>query len=721
MQNHKRLAFDMQNNKGERGRRSLWARLHSLVAGAAAEAGAPFEFKSLPKHEAAELAVGCSVRLADGLKIVRQYGRFLTGAARSWRAERAADWFEDGPLVVDASLDSTYARHLELFGRVVDKPGFGELCYELHQTVPCTDRGLTRHLLSLCFPSAREYEVDVALGLARLGGGFAEFKNRFECWRGRGLVGVLLAACQRMPGASSWGTEDPHFVEALRAVAACRSEVELEAALHLFVGCLDWEAPEGRGVMAQLEALAVAMGVKSNGPEFDLSRALKKFPDFTQKNEAHEIWTQARGALEECFPPGSLLVGSKRASWGLACLTPVYQRGVLSVAERSLEWLEPQALAPAPTRVQDVVSRLGAILLSPEFGHLMMLAMPGRETLADGVAKPITAGEREVCATPRLLLHFMAAPGRLLSEPEDIVGLQAALEARMPRTLIGGPARLLAWRVDPPRSVVLYGGPVIAPGEPVGPPHLLKKLLVDERTAARPFGAIEALPTPPHDIPGLLARRLAYHAQNSWEWPGVIMEATGVHTALMEGLACFCLSRPQLHTEVRLHASPKWDNAHEDARYAETQLGANGRRYREWVSVSAGSPAQKVRLEAHLVEAKTTHWTQFAWRRADDSIDWVRVCSSVPPGGLIVLKERVWPDASPPPASVRRDLHALLLSVKAKYLQNLGLLPMRVPNQRVEPTSTSVYTDEPAGQVLLCYAPVGGETLEFMAFELAPP
>lgn len=144
-------------------RQSLWRSLHGLVvaSGDVVEAK-PLVFKPVKPHEPAQALVGCPVKLADGLKIVRQYGKVLTSSVKGLVVSQ--------PLHVDHVLDAAYARQLGLFERVArhsSEQGMAELCYELHQTMPCYDKGLTRHLLSLCFPTAQVH-VFFELGLNRV-------------------------------------------------------------------------------------------------------------------------------------------------------------------------------------------------------------------------------------------------------------------------------------------------------------------------------------------------------------------------------------------------------------------------------------------------------------------------------------------------------------------------------------------------------------------------
>ena len=94
-----------------------------------------------------------------------------------------------------------------------------------------------------------------------------------------------------------------------------------------------------------------------------------------------------------------------------------------------------------------------------------------------------------------------------------------ALEQTMPKVEQGVGVKLLAWRVDQPFKVVMFAGSVVKEGEPLPEPHQLKKLVLDEKTKARPFGGIE-ISGGGMDIPMVLRR----HARDKLSWAGMIME-----------------------------------------------------------------------------------------------------------------------------------------------------------------------------------------------------
>ncbi|NDA48388.1 MAG: hypothetical protein EBY21_14170, partial [Alphaproteobacteria bacterium] len=81
-------------------------------------------------------------------------------------------------------------------------------------------------------------------------------------------------------------------------------------------------------------------------------------------------------------------------------------------------------------RLADMLCRVGELLLSPEMGHVLMLALEGAEFVKKGECN-ISVNEVHICRTPSLLLHFMEHPD-LLSDREDIEALKDALFASMP-------------------------------------------------------------------------------------------------------------------------------------------------------------------------------------------------------------------------------------------------------------------------------------------------
>jgi hypothetical protein len=155
-------------------------------------------------------------------------------------------------------------------------------------------------------------------------------------------------------------------------------------------------------------------------------------------------------------------------------------------------------------------------------------------------------------------------------------------------------------------------------------------------------------------------------------------------------------------------------------RYSETQTGANGARFRDWVCVYASDKSvEKCRLEGHLLEIPAAYETQLVWMGKHPV--YVRSSIAVRPH-LLVL-----PDAATPTASATTIFSEFSRSVRTRMLQDLRLLPVRLfPADTVERQNVTVYTDSDARQVLIVYAPTLAcdhhpapePALEFISFQL---
>ena len=326
----------------------------------------------------------------------------------------------------------------------------------------------------------------------------------------------------------------------------------------------------------------------------------------------------------------------------------------------------------------------------------MMQAIDGLDYLAGG-ASTLTDDERRACASPQLLAHYMSKP-RLHSEDADVHALIDALFAQLPQVQsVEGRVRLAGWRCEPPQRVVLR--------------TQRGTVLLNERSAAQAVGRILDVTREPPERDVVAQSALA--TLRAMDPIAETVRRDGhtrhTHTALVEALAAMGLDPPMLHSRIPIHTSTAWTNDHLDARYAETQLADNGARFRDWLVVHADARApQRCRLDSHTTETDKVYYTLFPWIN-QDATTWVRVASSVEPE-LRVLAPRGKGDVT----------ERLLQSVKARFLQDLKLLPVRDPAHRVERAHTTVYTDPSAGQVMVSYAPTGAGRIEFMLFSPVP-
>ena len=254
-----------------------------------------------------------------------------------------------------------------------------------------------------------------------------------------------------------------------------RDSVGLNAALRDVDTRVDWGGRAGLAIAAILDTLAIRMRLLSHRNE-DLDKMIASFPDLDSFTTP-QMWKRMAATLEKHVPPSVLcprLTGFKQATWGYERLTPVWDGRCLRFAEKTLAWVEPQPgmrVSP-PQRFTEVLSRMGVVALSREFGYLMNLAIDGCDFLARGETT-ITDNERQTCETPGLLLHFMRTP-ELLSEDRDVEDMILALFSTLPGVRSEPTTlQLAAWRVSPPPRIILGSG-----------------MLLDKRSAIEPVGRI---------------------------------------------------------------------------------------------------------------------------------------------------------------------------------------------------------------------------------------
>lgn len=132
---------------------------------------------------------------------------------------------------------------------------------------------------------------------------------------------------------------------------------------------------------------------------------------------------------------------------------------------------------------------------------------------------------------------------------------------------------------------------------------------------------------------------------------------------------------------------------------------------------ASDSKLEKCKLEGHVLDITEYHQAMVPWQRQNNQIgpvDYAVARSSLP------LEQRVLHDRSLPDASPVTRFTAFSRSVKARLLQDLNLLPLRNPGtDTLDRQNVTVYTDEPANQILLVYAPTSPDPrLEFISFSL---
>lgn len=138
---------------------------------------------------------------------------------------------------------------------------------------------------------------------------------------------------------------------------------------------------------------------------------------------------------------------------------------------------------------------------------------------------------------------------------------------------------------------------------------------------------------------------------------------------------------------------------HTPHRYAETQEGANGGRYRDWVCLlySGESMAvEKARLESHVIHGITETY--------DCSVPWGARHTACIRSSLPVTAGMLEHLAGPTPTDC--SFEAFSRAVRTHFSSSTKPLPVRDPSlDFVERSSTVIYSDPSCQQLLVVYSP----------------
>jgi hypothetical protein len=259
---------------------------------------------------------------------------------------------------------------------------------------------MTRLLVSLVKPEAKEFEVSIAGNILRARpASFDEFCNHFLEWRKQGLYHLLCLAARAMPEASLWvpghllsGADDwqellnefnqSSFCTEHRLTGVCEKlEDRLPALNNHICGILD--------------RIAVLARVKSDerwNPAcrtLDDFLSLLHFPSDPSSPYTYSLlnWVDLVDKLEEALPPSLLcpaLNPPSRSSWGYKELKLKSDGEVLYIHKGNMAWIEKGSYppcpignaafadSPTPHRLMEILFRLGEVATSPEIAHLLL-------------------------------------------------------------------------------------------------------------------------------------------------------------------------------------------------------------------------------------------------------------------------------------------------------------------------------------------------------------
>jgi hypothetical protein len=649
----------------------------------------------------------------------------------------------------------------------------GEATFLYHKGLTCSDRDVTRVLVSQHFPamSCREYDVDVCAFMLANGSqlGYDDWLTAFPSWRDTGLFFPLALSAVYMPSIASWLPEAKHSDTPFAIMfSRCLSSLGRPGFDHvspLKALAAVWAADStgaSQVVAGTLDRVAVLMGIKSNGRpgKFSLAAALAAFPrSFAPDAEAdmHEAnyhaWHTLRSAVESTFPPSLLLVPCvrpKRPTWGYPRLTiEVATEGVLPsvrFAESCLHPVDPAtacgAQSPVPSyhrdcllnqtpgRIQDVLWRLGEIVTSPDVA-LCMLQPRAAKLALDGVqAKPGLSRLEIMQKMPGaggapftgLASDCAAAP----STRPDYLEYTRALVAIVPHVYVTHfteTQSILMWRLDMPSRAIIYLGSG-ADFKPLSESqHHIHKILVNSKVPQRPVGGIVQVPTR-SDESTLRACLLHFAVASLLGHPSntVLVKAGEASPDEEGGASPIGAKQAMPLTCTTLAESLACFGLCPPSNISTCPIGGscawkeNGidPRYAERQLAENGA-----RFRDWAAMHAGRGGTQQS-RLASHFIEYDTLYTTRMPwvqDDLSVKWVRV--ASTRPPES--KTLHGknLRQAVESRYLHDLRMLPASDSRPKIERSNAEIYAEEDGAKVAVAYAPSGQDRLEFMEFECA--
>ena len=682
------------------------------------------------------LPVGNAAFLMDNIKILEQYTKLLGKACKD--PESIIGQYLEG------HVDSCTG-NLEWFKPFlktvswVDCPTADKDAIQKLQAFGGFDREMVLSALmysDMTLPGMKEYELHVANHIIQLQSNscWDAFKTEFGTWRERGLLYSLIISSNYMTHLNDWIPVDYHLNEDVQAFSEIHQNIresqgdakKLTDILVKLAG-LNCTSEPMQAIAHKLDQLAILMRVHTRFHTKTpcLDDLLLTFPEF-EKASIGEVWDQLKSSLENVMPPSILApTPFKTLSKSTWVRGPLKFRVLLSklsvqFSDSPLEWKAALSTQKATrfklengvtsSRLKDVIQRTGSILTSPELACVVLYPSCIKSQLA-GVPLDFTA-ESQLCNNPPSLLFKMGTGAACLSDDAFHDFQKAWPESK--QTVYRTPRHVIAWKVEMPQRTILFTGNAKHVLADRFTPHLLEKTILEHRVS---FKAPERIHISSDLHDHVIRDSLLHHVQTTYT-DGFHRETkeAGGHTALEEALTCWIREPPSLHTNIALNTSVQWDSSHEDPRYAETQEGLNGYRYRDWVTMYADSiHIQKCKLDSHVISFDQVYQNQFPWCLDElantTGFEWVSVSSTLPVSP-IVLRNRN-PEKS--------NFDALSTAIKSRFMQDLSILPVRGADDKVEKQNVNVYTDPTCGQVLLVYAPTSsdqtGKQLEFVSFK----
>ena len=225
-------------------------------------------------------------------------------------------------------------------------------------------------------------------------------------------------------------------------------------------------------------------------------------------------------------------------------------------------------------RLQDIISRIGEIWVTPELAHIMLFPTHALAYASGATTRADFPGAyRAVCHDPDAILDAMDdLPAYTLNSAHSAKFLVQFQTKCLPipiTTAFRQPIHVCAWKLEQPPRVCLYTGE--HPSNGIDPssfaPHALSKVLLEERSK-RPNPSSIHLVTHDNISPAAIRNNLLHYAQTVLTPYRAQLKQGGdaLDHTLEEAVACFVQAPTRNHTQIELNQSPPWDKNHIDSR-----------------------------------------------------------------------------------------------------------------------------------------------------------
>jgi hypothetical protein len=705
--------------------------------------------------------------LVNQIKILHQYTELVAEAANGQGPHAFAlyggseacvdglEWMAPLCLPVEAPLSpEDYHDHMSIWR--ANNPGDfsdAEVAFHVHQSYVVEDPHMTRVLVSLLVSDAKEYERVIASNILRAKpSSFEEFHADFLGWRDTCMYHPACLAAQNMPRAECWvpshlmheSQDWQELLDEFNQFGFCTGH-----RLAGFCERLADRSPElTNHICGILDRVAILMRVRSNHIRTQADDKTLTIDDVLPRlqfqsdprspyTHSLKMWGTLKPTLETCLPPSLMcqaLCAYRHDTWTCPRLDLRVideASGSLHIHSGSLQWEKREDCTPIrvragpnPDRFQDIIARMGESASCPEVAHMMLSPETLAEYLSGRSVGDDTSSMDMILFNDRSRVMRSMDTGFSGDSPaftRCIQALVTCLPSVHPETF-PTPLSILAWRIDCPPRVILYTGDTDRLDLASTPPHTLSKTVVVDKVPKRTVSGVSLLSDTGDSMQSL--RSCIVHElieSDKGDWGDHTMHQVTVRnkpttyttTTLAEAVNIFSCQPPTEHSILHVGESATWDKAHIDDRYAESQMASNGIRFRDWLTMyKYGDDLHRCRLASHHIWINELFHTHFPVGETE-GYSWVSVASTLPTETR-VLKH----------LGGKTDLEVLKRSVENRFMNDTKLLPVWHPTDTVKQSHVEIYTDEPACQVAIVYAPVAADgtarRLELMSFRLAP-